>query len=417
MNETIRAEIISIGYELLTGMTVNTNAAYIGEKLTELGYEVCWISTVGDDDTEIMHALKQACDRACLVVLTGGLGPTHDDITKEVVSRFFESKIIFHPDVLAQIRKRFRMWGRTVSETNRQQAMVPEKAEILENTVGTAPGFLFEKESRLFFVLPGIPTEMREMMEISVIPRLLKRKKEIVLRSKLLPTTGISESELYDRVRDFLVHFPNVKLAFLPQATGVVMRLTVKAASAVQCDEMLEKGAAFLKKKAGRFIFGEGNTSLEKVVADLLFKNKCTVSVAESCTGGLVSHKLTNVPGSSHYFNRGIVAYSNQAKMDILGVPENVIRDFGAVSSESAVAMAEGVRRISRTDIGLSVTGIAGPSGGTPEKPVGLVFIGYSDKARSFSERHQFSQERLWNKKRSSAAALDLLRRVLLGYV
>jgi len=295
--------------------------------------------------------------------------------------------------------------------------MVPEKAEILENTVGTAPGFLFEKESRLFFVLPGVPTEMRKMMEIWVIPRLLKRKKGIVLRSKLLPTAGISESELYEKVYDFLVHFPNVKLAFLPQAAGVVMRLTVKAASAVQCDEMLEKGASFLKKKAGRFIFGEGNTSLEKVVADLLFKNKCTLSVAESCTGGLVSHKLTNVPGSSHYFNRGIVAYSNQAKMDILGVPENVIRDFGAVSSESAVAMAEGVRRISRTDIGLSVTGIAGPSGGTPEKPVGLVFIGYSDKARSFSERHQFSQERLWNKKRSSAAALDLLRRVLLGYV
>jgi len=228
---------------------------------------------------------------------------------------------------------------------------------------------------------------------------------------------GISESEIYEKIGDFQQRFPNMKLAFLPQTPGVVVRLRISGKFKKRCEEELARAETFVCERVERFVFGREDASLESVVASLLLEKKLTIGVAESCTGGLVSHKLTDVPGSSGYFNRGVVAYSDEAKMEILGVPEETIRVHGAVSSETAVVMAEGVRQISGTDIGVSTTGIAGPGGGTKSKPVGLVYIGYADKDRSFSEKHRFMRDRWWNKERSAVTALDLVRRVLLEYV
>jgi len=410
----IQAEIISVGDELLTGIVVNTNAAYIGQKLTELGYQVSWITTVGDNKEKLASVLEEAYNRASLIVVTGGLGPTHDDITKKVVAEFFDSKIIFKPDILSKIEERFNRMGREMAEVNREQAEVPEKAELIENELGTAPGFVFTREGRTFFILPGVPSEMQRMMEESVLPRLMREKDRIMVRSKLLLTTGIVESDLYEKIKTLLCEFPEVKLAFLPKTSGVVVRLMVHGLSA---EENLLRAEARIRERVGKFIYGEGETTIEKVVADLLLKKKLTIAVAESCTGGLVSHKLTNVPGSSNYFNRGIVAYSNKAKVEVLGVPEKTIKIHGAVSPETALAMAEGVRRISKTDVGISTTGIAGPGGGTPVKPVGLVYIGYADSKRSFFEEHHFTRDRWWNKERSAITALDLVRRAVLGRV
>ncbi len=413
----MRAEIISVGDELLAGLVVNSNAAFIGEKLSGLGYAVRWISTVGDEEADLTDALERATHRASLVVLTGGLGPTHDDITKKVVAQFFDSKIVFRSDVLAKIEERFRKMGREMVVSNREQAEVPEKAELIENEIGTAFGFVFEREDRTFFILPGVPSEMRRMMEKSVLPRLRMVGGRGVSQCRLLRTVGISESEIYEKIGDFQQRFPNMKLAFLPQTPGVVVRLRISGESKKRCEEELARAEAFVREKVERFVFGVEDVSLEGVVASLLLEKKLTIGVAESCTGGLVSHKLTDVPGSSGYFNRGVVAYSDEAKMEILGVPEETIRVHGAVSSETAVVMAEGVRQISGTDIGVSATGIAGPGGGTKTKPVGLVYIGYADKDRSFAEKHRFMKDRWWNKERSAVTALDLVRRVLLEYV
>lgn len=412
----MKVEIISVGDELLAGIVVNSNASYIGKKLTELGHEVRWISTVGDDEVELTDALKRAYDRASLVVLTGGLGPTHDDITKRVVSKFFDSKTVFRKDVLTKIEERFRRMGRKMAPINRELAEVPEKAELIENEIGTAMGFVFTKEGREFFVLPGVPSEMQRMMEKSVLPRSSNKGEGRIVQSVVLRTTGILESDLYQKIRDFPERFSNVRLSFLPRFPGVDLRLRVSGLSVEECAGELHRSEAVIREMVGKFIYGEGDTSMESTVADLLLGKKLTVSVAESCTGGLVSHKLTNVPGSSSYFDGGVVAYSNEAKIKILGVPEETIQDHGAVSPETAVAMAEGVRRMRGTDIGLSTTGIAGPGGGTPSKPVGLVYIGYSDAERSLVEKHRFMRERGWNKERSAMAALDILRRILLGF-
>ncbi len=413
----MQVEIITIGDELISGMTTDTNASFIGRRLTESGFEVRWISTVGDHEADLKDALQRACDRASIIVLTGGLGPTHDDITRKTISQFFGSKLIFREDLYERIESYFQNRGLSVASINRGQAEVPEKAEIIENEIGTAAGLKFIKEGRTFFVLPGVPDEMKRMMEKSVLPSLRQEGKTKVQKSLLLRTTGIVESELYQKINDFNHRFPEVKLAFLPHTAGVDMRLMIFGSSIHHCEEILNQGETYIRSKVNRYIYGTGDAPIEEAVAELLFKNRLTVAVAESCTGGLVSHKLTNIPGSSNYFMEGLVVYSNNSKTRLLDVPEETIAVHGAVSLETARALAEGVRRKVGTDIGISITGIAGPAGGTAEKPVGLVYIGYADRQGIFTENHRFMRDRLWNKERSAVAALDLIRKVLLGYV
>ncbi len=413
----MQAEIITIGEELVNGMTTNTNASYIGRRLTESGIDVRWVSTVGDRGPDLKDAVRRACDRASVVILTGGLGPTHDDITKTVLSQLFDSKLVFRENLYARIESYFHNRGLPIAPINREQAEVPEKAEILDNEIGTAVGLKFEKENRTVFVLPGVPAEMKRMLDKSVLPFLHREGKTRIQRSLLLRTTGIAESKLYDKIKDFEDRFPEVKLAFLPQAAGVVMRLSVFGSSANRCETLLAQGEAYIRERANRYIFGSGDTSIEEVVGNLLLEKHLTIAVAESCTGGLVSHKLTNVSGSSGYFRQGYIVYSNASKIQLLEVPEETLSTYGAVSSETAHAMAEAVRRKSGVDIGIATTGIAGPTGGTPKKPVGLVYLGYADSSGVITEKHQFMRSRLWNKERSAVTALDLIRRIILGYV
>jgi nicotinamide-nucleotide amidase len=406
-------EIISIGDELLSGTVINSNAACIGQSLIETNCDVRWVTAIGDDEGDILTAFKLAGSRASLVVATGGLGPTPDDKTKSVTARFLDSKLVFEPSILRRLEEQFSKRGLELPQVNKAQAEIPEKAELIPNPVGSAPGFSFKWQDAHFFILPGVPSEMKAMMEQTVLPFVQKTVPDFI-RTRVLRTTGIAESKLYNDIIDFETRYPHVRLAFLPQRQGVQLRMTTRGSSQEECDDVLERGAEYIRSKVGQSIYGEGDTTLEAVVAELLVRKGLTIAVAESCTGGLVSHKLTNIPGSSAYFDRGIVAYQDSVKINVLGVDENVIHQYGAVSQETAQAMAEGVRRISGTDIGISTTGIAGPGGARPNKPVGLVWIGYSDNHSVFSESHRFTKSRLWNKERFANAVMDMTRRALL---
>ncbi|NOY79019.1 MAG: competence/damage-inducible protein A [Calditrichaeota bacterium] len=409
----MKAEILTIGDEILLGQIVNTNATFISQKLVQLGVDPRWITVVGDSETEILDALKIAFTRADVLVVTGGLGPTHDDITKYAVAKFFNSPIVFNKDLFERLRKGFAERGWVMPAVNRNQAEVPQKATILPNPIGTAPGLLFEESGKVCFVLPGVPAEMERLIQDSVIPflRTHSSSEKSCLSYKTLRTTGISESRLVEKLGDLQPIQQLVRVAFLPHYYGVDLRLTVRDSSKEACERRLRKAERLIRSRIDLYIYGENDETLEQKVAELLFKMHATIAVAESCTGGLLSHKLTNVPGSSAYFLGGVVAYSNSAKMAVLGVQAETLRQFGAVSEQTAKEMAEGVRTLLGADFALSTTGIAGPTGGTKEKPVGLVFIGFSDGTTTTAKKFIFSNDRLANKERSSYAALEFLRR------
>lgn len=404
-------EIVTVGDELLVGLVVNTNASYLGKRLTANGFEVKWMTTVGDDPATLKEAIANAMSRADIVILTGGLGPTPDDITRNVAAEFFESGFIYKPEILERLKQAFAARGIKMAAVNEVQAQVPEKARIIDNPVGTAPGLLFEKDGKQCFILPGVPSEMKAMCEATVFP-MLKGRGQTILQ-KTIRTTGIAESTLFERLGDIKILEALAKVAFLPKSAGVDIRLTVQGNDPVACEIRLTKALQIVRENAGGFIYAYDDGDLEDVVAQLFFATKKTIAVAESCSGGLLANRLTNVSGSSAYFERGVVAYSNRAKMEILGVPADFIEKFGAVSAECAVAMAEGVRRISGADLGVSTTGIAGPTGGTPEKPVGLVYIGFAKAGESYSKHMQFINDRITNKERTVQAALNLLRKEL----
>ncbi|HEX9655223.1 MAG TPA: competence/damage-inducible protein A [bacterium] len=404
-------EIVTIGDELLVGHIVNTNASYLGKYLTALGFEVRWMTTVGDDAPLLKQALATAMSRADIVIMTGGLGPTHDDITKNVAAEFFESGFVYKPEILDRLKQAFAARGIKMAAVNEVQAQVPEKATIIDNPVGTAPGLLFETAGKQCIILPGVPHEMKAMCETTVFP-MLKGKGQTVLQ-KTIRTTGIAESSLFERLGDIQRLEEFAKVAFLPKSAGVDVRLTVRGTNPAECEGRLSKALQVVRDRAGEFIYAYDGGDLEEVVAQLFFEKKKTVAVAESCSGGMLANRLTNISGSSAYFERGVVAYSNRAKIEILGVPVEVIEKFGAVSDECAVAMAEGIRKVSDADFGISTTGIAGPTGGTAEKPVGLVYIGFAKTGESYSKRMMFINDRITNKERAVQAALNLLRKEL----
>ena len=411
----IIAEIISIGDELLNGRTVNKNAAFIGQKLSELGIQVGWITTVGDDKARLLDSLVLATSRAKVVITTGGLGPTHDDITKEVVCEFFDSELVQDLTVLENIHSLFKHRGIEMVKSNEEQALVPEKAEIMHNEAGTAPGYIFRNSGTTVYVLPGVPREMKMMMELSVLPDLSKRTDRLCVYTKIFRTIGIPESTLFEKITHRTEIEDFVKIAFLPGRGSVDIRLISEDEDDTSSLEKLAKAEELLRPYIKDYLYVVGETSLEETVAQLLLNCENTIAVAESCTGGLIAHKLTNVSGSSNYFERGVVSYSNQAKMDLLGVPKEILIDHGAVSSQTALAMAEGVRRIAGTDFGLSTTGIAGPTGGTAEKPVGLVYLGFASENETDFDRYIFHTDRLSNKERFANAALNFLRKKILA--
>jgi len=409
------AAIISIGDELLIGQVINTNAAFISRQLGLAGVDVRRVVTVADELDQILHALEEEFSRHDLTVVTGGLGPTHDDITRTAMCRFFRTDLVRNPVVRRHIEQWLESRGRSWNDAAENQTMVPRGAIIMPNRVGTAPGEIFEESGKLCAVMPGVPYEMEAMVTESLLPFLRKRGTGGVVVHRTLRTTGIAESVLAERLGDLDQLLQGTRLAFLPSPSGVRLRITLVGTDAKECEESVRSVEARIRAKVEKFIFGTDEEDLETVVGRILEERHMTVSVAESCTGGLIAHLLTNVPGSSRYFERGVVAYSNLAKTHILSVPESDLRAHGAVSSRVAEAMADGIRRLSDASIGISTTGIAGPSGGTKEKPVGLVWIGYADKSTVFSREFRFGNDRLRTKERAAYAALELMRRHVLG--
>lgn len=412
---SLRLEIISIGDEILMGQTINTNASWMGMRLVEIGVKPSWISTIGDDAKDLNTALVQAEERADVILITGGLGPTHDDITKSVTSDYFHSELKIDNNVLAQIKDRFRRRGISMARVNESQAQVPQKARIMNNDRGTAPGFIFEKNEKFFYIMPGVPHEMKSMMNRIVLPELTKRLKELVTRIRMLATTGIPESTLYEELGDIHRIEKFAKMAFLPNLKGVRIRLTAQADSEKNAIANLDRAECKLREHINEFIYADQDIEIEEALAHWLRERKKCVAVAESCTGGLLMDRLTNVPGSSHFFERGVCSYSNAAKTELLGVSERDIDTYGAVSEPVALQMAKGIRKLANADYGLSTTGIAGPSGGTDQKPVGLAFVGLAHENGAIVKKFTFCEDRKGNKIRSTQAALDLLRRHLLN--
>lgn len=413
----MNAYIITIGDEILIGQVVNTNAAYIGEQLTKHKIKVIGSSVVSDNEEKIIKEFKRAFKQSDIVIVTGGLGPTHDDVTKKCIVNFFDTELVINEDLLNDIKKFLEVRGRELTKTNEEQALIPKIAEPIRNSRGTAPGIWIEKDNKIFIAMPGVPYEMKYMMETYVIPKLnekLGAKKSFLLTRNLL-TTGIPESTLYDKLGDIDKLLEGASLAFLPNQFGVRLRITVDEKTEDKAISKLEEIEQKIRNIIGKYIYGKDDDILEGIVAKLLIDRGLKLSVAESCTGGLITHRLTNISGSSNFLERGIVAYSNAAKVELLKVDEDVIAKYGAVSLEVARQMAEGVKSISGTDIGLSVTGIMGPTGATPNKPVGLVYIGICDDKICTAKEFRFGDDRLLNKDRTSQAALEMLRRNLLG--
>jgi nicotinamide-nucleotide amidase len=410
----MNAAIMSIGDELLIGQVVNTNAAYIAEKMNGVGLMIREIMVIGDDESKILEAFDNLFKRFEVTFVTGGLGPTHDDITRAALCKFFKTDLVKDEATLLNIKSIMQKRNIPWNPAAEDQAMVPRGCTVISNKHGTAPGMMFEKKGKYLVAMPGVPYEMESMVDDVLLPYFQKQSGGNVVLHRTLKTTGIPESFLAARLGNLEELLLGTKLAFLPMPTGVRMRITVADTSASNAEKKIRVVEERIRKKVEKYIYGVDDEELEQVVSKLLTERKLTIAIAESCTGGLIAHRITNVPGSSNYFERGVVAYSNESKTEILGVPETLLRQFGAVSKEVAEAMAHGVRAIAKTDMGISTTGIAGPTGGTSKKPVGLVWVGYSNARETFALQFHFGDDRLRFKERASQAALELVRRKLL---
>ena len=405
------AEIITIGTEMLLGDLVDTNTAWISQRLAELGVPIYRHTTVGDNPERIVAALRDASSRSTLVVTTGGLGPTSDDLTNACLSTLTGREMVEYPEAREHVDRMFEKFGRAPTANNYKQALFPEDTELIPNPVGTAMGALVEWEGTLFVTLPGVPAEMKSMFGETLEP-LIRVRSDGSIVSKTLHFAGIGESALAEKVQDFLdARDPTV--APLAGQGRVRLRITTRANTQEEAQEKIKPVVKELISRLDDYYFGADDETLEGAVARLLQEKGATLALAESCTGGLLAKRLTDMPGSSAYFTEGLVTYSNEAKERLLGVPDSLLLEHGAVSEPVARAMAEGARRISGADYGLSVTGIAGPDGGTQEKPVGLVFVGISDAEDTFAEKLDltaWARSRDSIRERSTNRAFDLLR-------
>jgi len=415
----LSAKIISVGNEILIGQITNTNATFICEKLFSVNIGVRKIVSIGDLEKDLFDELSDSEKFYDITIITGGLGPTSDDITKSVLVEFFNDKLVFNEKIFENIENIFKSRNIKTPVINKEQAMVPSDAKIIWNRLGTAPGFCFEKNDKLFIALPGVPYEMEEMMNNSVIPMITEKfvdKVEFIQKSKTFLTIGISESSLAELIGNVRELVGENNLAFLPSLIGVRLRVDVKAKTNQEADEVIESIERKLHAKIGEYIYGVNNDLLEQIVGNLLKDKNLTLATAESCTGGLLASKITDISGSSQYFLGGVNVYSNESKIKILGVNDSTIREKGAVSEETAIEMAYKVRLLFNSDIGVSITGIAGPEGGTDEKPVGLVYIGYSDNNKTFTRKFYLGHFRLRNKTRAAYYALNIIREEILKY-
>ena len=408
------AELVVIGDEVISGLILDRNSQYLGEKIHELGIEVSRVTIVGDTALVIEDCVKLALQRSDWVVVTGGLGATHDDITKSVLLKVFECGLKKDYKVARMLEAKYQACSREVPDNLRSQWEVPEKADILYNEKGTAPGFKMKKGKCVLFSLPGVPLEMQYLFEKFVAPEMAGQTNKTFLH-RLIKTTGLSESDLWAKVGPLEGIQRKATIASLPSHLGVRIRISLLADSKVEGELRLDEVERFLTKQLFNYIYGRDDDEIEAKVGSLLLEKSLTLSTAESCTGGLIGHRLTQVSGSSDYFKEGVIVYSNDAKIKRLQVDSKLIDEFGAVSDPVARAMAKGVCLMTGADIGVSVTGIAGPSGGSDLKPVGLTYIAVHDQSGTYCRKFIFTNDRIKNKERSAQAALNLVRLRLQG--
>jgi competence/damage-inducible protein CinA-like protein len=412
--ETLTAEIIAIGSELLAPDRTDTNSLWLTEQLNRLGIEVKLKTVVGDDDARLEETIKDATRRSKVVITTGGLGPTEDDITRKVTARALGRRLLLNEDLLAEIRQRFQNFGVAMPERNSRQAMVIEDAEVLPNPNGTAPGMFIDHKGTAIVLLPGPPREMKPMFENHVASRLASRAGSQKVVRRMLRVAGMGESAVDEKIAPIYSQYENPQTTILFNQSEIEIHLTARGRTEADAEALLDRLSEQIEERLGNSVFAFAGETMEQVVGLKLSVGGYTLAVAESCTGGLLAQRLTDVPGSSKYFIEGVVTYSNDAKMRALGVEPILFLEHGAVSAAVAEAMAEGIRNRAETDFGLAITGIAGPGGGTEEKPVGLVYIAIASESGTEHRKLNLPGDRHLVRWRASQAALDLLRRRLI---
>ena len=427
----MKVELVSIGTELLKGK-INTDIAYLGEKLDSIGLTIERETTVSDDGEKIESVFQEALDRSDIMITTGGLGPTFDDLTRDVMAKVLKKKLVFDGEVMHQIAAHFAMRDLEMPKENERQAYIIEGARVIPNKVGTAPGMILERRAKAgakskvqkvtVIMLPGPPREMRPMVEEFVLPYLKEKYERKILKKCVLHISGLTESAVYEKIKEVVeierrMEGGILRFSMLAHLAMVDVEISGEGENELLVDEMLHKSRQEIYDCLGDHIYGQDEDTLQSVVAGLLLKKRLRLAVAESCTGGAIGDRITDVSGSSVYFNEGIVAYSNEAKVRILGIKRETLDEFGAVSRETALEMARGVERISGADIGLATTGIAGPTGGTSQKPVGLVYIAlvWPGTGVEICNEFRFTGQRREIKESTVITALDILRRVLIG--
>lgn len=409
----MKCEILAIGTEILLGDILNSNAQYLSKELANLGFDVYYHEVVGDNKERILEALKKSFDRSDIIITTGGLGPTKDDLTKETVAEFLGMEMCLHEESLNNIKEYFNRMGREFVKSNEKQAYFPKEAIILKNNNGTAPGAVFEKNNKAIIVLPGPPKEMKGMFEDGVKKYLEKLTDETIV-SEVIRVFGIGESKAEEELQDLIDNGKNPTIAPYAKEGEVIFRITSKAKTKKEAEELIKPIKEEIYNRFGDAIYNTGEVSLQDTVAKILIDKNMTIGVSESCTGGLVSSKLIEYPGVSEVFLEGAVTYSNEAKMRTLNVKKETLEKFGAVSRETAKEMAEGIAKRCNSRVGISTTGIAGPGGGTDEKPVGLVYFGLYIDGKVTSYKHIFTGDRNAVRNRASMTALNIVRKGLL---
>ena len=411
----MRGELIFVGTELLLGQIINTNAAYLGENLASLGVDLYHSSVVGDNLDRIKGTILTALGRSDLILITGGLGPTFDDITREGIAAAIGRELVYDPQVMAQIEAHFNRVKYKILPIHRRQAYVLSSGcQVVPNPIGSAPGLIIGVGGKWIIAMPGVPREMKRMCEDTIFPWIVGKAGKSVIQSRVLKVCGMGESTVANELQEIVESLTNPTIAFLARPNEVSVRITAKASDSDEASRMIAVVADQIREKLGENVFGEDDQTMEEVVGSLLSDHHSTLAIAESCTGGLISDRITDVPGSSGYFQGTVVSYSNQLKNRLLNVSEEDLRQHGAVSSSVAVQMAQGVRNLVETDYGLGITGVAGPTGATPQKPVGLVYIALASENGAYSKEFRFIGGRTIVKRRASQMALDMLRRELL---
>ena len=407
-------EIITIGDEILYGQIQDTNATWLSQQFSQAGFKVIWRSTIGDVKDHLLQAFKQAESRADIILITGGLGPTADDLTKPTLNEYFGSKLIRNKEVINHLSAMFASRGRELTEVNARQADLPEACELIPNAKGTAPGMWFRKENKVFISLPGVPFEMKNLVSTIVLPRLQQEFAHEVIYHRKIRTSGIPESILSEKIKDWEQALPqHMGLAYLPHLGMVDLRITATGQNLEELQKEVNKQEIELIPQIEKYIYGYGDEELAQSVGKLLVSKGLKISTAESCTAGYIAHMLTTQPGSSAYFIGSIIAYMNAIKMEQLGVESTILELHGAVSEQTVLQMAQGVKEKLNTEVSIAISGIAGPDGGTEAKPVGLVWIAISTPDQTFAKKFNFTKDRMLNIKFSATAALTLLRQTL----